>query len=426
MKEIKYKHTMDDSQEQLVHDITYHPKSRMGRFRALPLSERSAVFNALSPRVRQEILEKLHLGEAVELLDHLDLQRAHYIISRMKNERKRKYITTRLKNDLHAKIEHFTNFHPQASGALVHLNYILLPNTTTIDETASAIEVHLHNTGKIPEVLVSKDGEIVGEAPLGTLVREKNSNTLAKYISPLKTVHYTASHQDAISVLTEEPHKKVALLDNDGSVLGIIYSDDVIDLLGESPAASLYSFAGVIESERPFDSTWSKVRHRYKWLILNLATAFLAAGVVAFFEDTIAQVVLLAIYMPIISGMGGNAATQTLAVMVRGIAVGEISLRNSKPAIIREVLAGLINGVITGVIVAFIALFLGHTPLLGVVVGLAVIAGLVVAGLAGTVIPLFLKYIGKDPATSATIFITTATDVLGFLALLGLATLILL
>ncbi|MEX0933828.1 MAG: magnesium transporter [Candidatus Paceibacterota bacterium] len=417
---------METSLEKLLHNLTYHPKDRMRLFRTLQLSRRSAIFNELSPRIRQEILQQLSLGEAVELLDHLDLQRAHYILGRMKNERRRKLITTLLKNDLHAKVEHFTSFHPQASASLVHLNYVLIPETTTISETATIIEKHLHNTGKIPEILVSRDGKLVGEVSLGTLVREANSQTLLQYITHLETVPYTALPQKAVRLLTKIPHKKIILLDNDESVLGIMYSDDVIDIVGRSPAASLYSFAGVVENERPFDSVRSKVAHRYKWLIFNLVTAFFAAGVVFLFEDTLAQVILLAIYMPIVAGMGGNAATQTLAIMVRGIAVGDITLRTSKPAIIREVLAGLINGVITGTLVALIAYLFGQTLLLGLVVGLAIVSGLVVAGFFGTIIPLFLKYIGKDPATSATIFITTATDVFGFFALLGLATLILL
>jgi magnesium transporter len=343
----------------------------------------------------------------------------------MKDHARREKIIRRLKNDLHAKVEHFIGFHPQAYASLVHLNYILLKDTTTIEETGSAIEHHLHNTGKIPEVLVSRNGRVVGEALIGKLVREPNLKNLQNYITPLKTVTYSGPRGKITTLLTEHAHKKIVLLDTDESVLGIVYSDDVIDLLGESPAVSLYSFAGVEESERPFDSIKSKVGHRYKWLILNLATAFLAAGVVALFEDVLAQVIVLAIYMPIIAGMGGNAATQTLAVMVRGIAVGEISLKNSAPAIKREVIAGLTNGVITGVLVAVVAVLFNQTALLGLVVGLAVMSSLVIAGLAGTVIPLFLKSIGKDPATSATIFITTATDVFGFFVLLGLATLIL-
>jgi magnesium transporter len=208
--------------------------------------------------------------------------------------------------------------------------------------------------------------------------------------------------------------------------LGVVYSDDVIDLLGESPAATLYSFAGVEATERPFDSAWKKIRHRYRWLIINLITVFLAGGVVALFEDTLEQIVLLAVYLPIVAGMGSNAATQTLAVMVRGIAIGEITLRNSRAALVREIVAALINGVITGFIVFLVAVILNQNPLFGLVAGISVVASLVVAGFFGTIFPLLLRHMGKDPATSAGILITTTTDILGFFVLLGLATLLLL
>jgi magnesium transporter len=411
--------------EELVRRITYYPRKRMQYFRALPLAERSVVFNQLSPDMRQKILSKLSLDESVELLDHLDLRRAHHILDYMKDSQRRERIAKRLKNDLHGKIEHFLSFHPLASTGLVHLNYVLLSDTTTVGETATIIEDYIQSTGKIPAVLVHKSGSLLGEISLGTLVRESNRNLIGTYATPIKTIPYNENQQNILQTCTSESHSKIAVIDNDGSVLGIVYSDDLLDLLGESPATALYSFAGVEENERPFDSTLSKVDKRYRWLILNLGTAFLAAGVVALFEDTLAQLTILAIYLPVIAGMGSNAATQTLAVMVRGIAIGEISFRNSRPAIVREVTAGFINGLIAGALVALFAIIFNQSPLLGLVVGLSVTAQLVIAGFVGTVIPLLMRHFGKDPATSAVIFITTATDVLGFIVFLSLAKLIL-
>lgn len=415
----------DADLEKALHRIVYRPEGRIKNFRALALAERSTVFNHLTPGMRQEILSGLSIDEVVELLDHLDLRRAHRILDKMPDPRRRGRIVMRLKNELHSKIECFLQFHPQATTGLVHLNYVLLEDTKTVAETAEIIEDYLHTTGKIPVVLVSERGKLVGEVSLGALVRASNQSSIGQHVVDIKTLAYNSAKQEIFALFSTEVHKKVVLLDSDGSVLGVVYSDDVMELLGEAPASTLYSFAGVEESERSFDGMWSKVAHRYRWLILNLITSFAAAGVVALYEGTISEVVLLAMYMPVVAGMGGNAATQTLAVMVRGIAVGEITLRNSRPAIVREVGAGLVNGIITGAIVAVVATVFNQDPLLGLVVGLSVVAGLVVAGFAGTVIPLLLKYFGKDPATSATIFITTATDVLGFVVLLGLASIIL-
>lgn len=412
--------------EKLAQQITYRPQGRIRRFRALPIAERSAVFNMLSPQMRQEILRQLAVNEAVDLLDHLDLRRAHHILDRMQDRARRARIAKRLKNDLHAKVEHFLQFHPQASTALVHLNYVFLPEDTTIEETASVIEDYLRNTGKVPEVLVSRAGALVGEVPLGALVRERNDARIGEYARSIQSIAYNAERERILACCVAKPHRKIVLLDTDGSVLGVVYSDDVLDLLGDSPAATLYSFAGVEASERPFDSALSKMKHRYQWLIINLVTVLIAGGVVALFEDTLTQVVLLAACIPVVGGMGGNASTQVLAVMVRGIAVGEITLKNSKPAIMREVGAALLNGAVTGALVALIAIALGGSILLGLVVGLSIVVSLVVAGFFGSVVPLIMKALGRDPAASAGIIITTATDVIGFFTLLGLATLILL
>lgn len=412
--------------EKIAQQITYHPQNRMRRFRSLPVAERSAVFNTLSPQMRQEILRQLSVEEAVDLLDHLDLRRAHHILDRMRDRARRTRIARRLKNDLHAKVEQFLQFHPQASTALVHLNYVLLAEDTTIGETASVIEDYLRNTGKVPEVLVSRAGALIGEVPLGALVRERNDCRIGEHVRAIQSIAYNASRDKILACCIAKPHRKIALLDADGSVLGVVYSDDVLDLLGDSPATTLYSFAGVEASERPFDSAWQKMKHRYQWLIVNLVTVLIAGGVVALFEGTLAQIVLLAACLPVVAGMGGNASTQVLAVMVRGIAVGEITLKNSKPAIVREVGAALLNGAVTGTLVALVAVMIGGSWLLGLVVGLSIVVSLVVAGFFGSIVPLIMKALGRDPAASAGIIITTATDVIGFFTLLGLATLILL
>ena len=214
-------------------------------------------------------------------------------------------------------------------------------------------------------------------------------------------------------------------MDEVGSILGIIYSDDILKIIEKKSADNLYGFAGVSEEEDIYDSPLTKVKNRYKWLLINLVTAFLAAAVVSLFQDTISAFVLLAVYMPIVAGMGGNAGTQTLAVVVRGLALKEIELKTAKRAIINEVIAGAINGAINGILVALVAWLWNGSFMLGIIVFIAMIVNLIVAGLFGAVIPLALKAIGKDPASSATVFITTATDVCGFFVFLGLASILL-
>jgi magnesium transporter len=296
----------------------------------------------------------------------------------------------------------------------------------TIGEAANIIDEHYEETGKYPEILIQEKGQLLGEVPFAALVRERNSAPLKKFVLPVTVISYQAEVSEIIDILTSTRRKKIIMLDHDTSVLGIIYADSVRPLFDKLPAESLYDFAGVKESEGVNDSVLSKVKHRYKWLIINLGTAFLAASVVSLFKGTLDQLVYLAIYMPIIAGMGGNTATQTLAVMVRGIAVGDVKLANSLRPIMNEAGAGLVNGVINGILVAVVATLWNQNPLLGLVLGIAMVCNLIIAGFFGAFIPLVMKELGKDPATSATIFITTATDVFGFFVFLGLATVVLL
>lgn len=409
-----------------AHAITFHATGRLTRFRALTSAEQSAVFEHLSPHVQQRILERLTDRELVALLDEMDLQRAENTLARIPNASRRVRISARLRTELREKAEHALRFHPKATLSLLNFNYLLLAHTATVADAADAIDEHYRETGKLPEILVHEHGRLAGEIPLAYLVRKSNRAQIGKFAEPITAISFTDSAQQIVSALESVPRGKVVVCDSDGSVIGIVYADDALALFGNHNTASLFNFAGVARTERPFDSALSKVKHRYQWLIVNLATTFVVAGMVGLFEHTLAELVILAVYMPVITGMGSNAATQTLAVIVRGITMGEITLENSWPAIRKEVLAGLVNGLLNGGIVALVATFFNSSPLLGVVLAIALISNLMIAGLFGSLIPLLMRQLGKDPATSATILISTTTDLVGFLVFLGLATIVLL
>jgi magnesium transporter len=410
----------------LANTITYRSHDRVSQLRALSLSERSVVFAELSVQTQQRIIEELSLTEVVDLIDHLDLKTAEGVVTRIKNVPRRRKIIHRLKTEVSDKIEYFLRFHPKASLSLVHFNYVLLPDTATIGEVSEALDSHYQESGKYPEILVHHRGELVGEIPITVLVKERNSALIERFIKPVQVITYQAEVSDIVATFSDSAHKKIIVLDQDSSVLGVVYADDALALFGKLPAESLYNISGVDESERPFDSVAKKFNSRYKWLILNLATAFLAGSVVLVFKDTIDRLAILAVYIPIVAGMGGNAASQTFAVVVRGITMGSISIDNGMPAIWKEVQAGLLNGVVIGSIVALISVIFNGSALLGVVVSLAMITVHLVAGLFGAFVPLLLKHFGKDPASTSMIFISTATDVFGILSLLGFGALLLL
>src|SRR3954451_15882879 len=249
--------------------------------------------------------------------------------------------------------------------------------------------------------------------------------------TPLKRIMTT----DLTSVRTDTDQEEVARLvasynllaipvvDEENKLVGVITVDDVIDVIKDEATEDVYRLAGVAGDDRVFTSAWDSLRKRLPWLIVNLATAFLAASVVALFSRTIDKVVALAVFMPVVAGMGGNAATQTLTVIVRGIALGELTWGNSRKALFKEASVGIGNGIACGLVGAVVVwLFSGDRVLAGIL-AMAMVINMFVAAAAGTVIPLALRAMKVDPALASAVFITTLTDVFGFLSFLGLGTL---
>jgi magnesium transporter len=415
---------METSFAAIVRSITHRKDERVKLIRALSLAEQSAVFQELSPHVQQSLLAELRDGEVSDMVDHMDPRQAENILARIKDAKRRLKIIKKIKTEVREKIEYFLRFHPKATTTLISFNYVLLPATATVADAADAIDEHYQDTGTFPEVFVHEKGELMGEIPMSVLVRQRNSVSLKKFVQSVQTITYQAEVADIIDMMSASQRKKIVVLDHDESVLGIIYADDALNLFGKVPVESLYGVSGLDESERPFDSAWHKFRSRNRWLVLNLATCFLAGSMIFLFADTLDKLVILAMYIPIVAGMGGNAGSQTFAVMLRGITLGTISLKNGWPAIKREAGAGLLNGLLIGSIVAVISLLWNHSAILGLVVGLSMIGVHIVAGLAGAFVPLLLKHLGKDPAATSSIFITTATDVCGLFFLLGLGTIL--
>ncbi len=405
--------------------VTYRPEERVALLRSLSVGEQSVILQSVSAYVQQQVLRELTDHEVVDILDHMDLQAAQRLVMRIKDTKRREKIVSALKADIKDKVEFFLRFHPKASFSLVHFNYVFIPETTTIAEAGDIIETHYEETGKFPEILVHAAGILKGEVPIGVLVKERSNLALSKFILPVTTISYQAEVNDIMGAITGSGKRKVVVLDNDESVLGVIYADDALDLFGHMPAESLYSFTGVVSSERPFDAAITKFKNRIPWLIVNLVTAFMAGGVVLAFKDTIDTLALLAVYMPIVAGVGGNASSQTFAVTMRGITLGTISLENAWPAIKRELIGSCYSGVVIGLIVALVSLLWNGEWMLGLVVGLSMVIVHLVAGFFGALVPLIIKRLGYDPATTSMVFISTTTDVLGFACLLGLGTLIL-
>jgi len=392
---------------------------RVKLFRGMDANKQGFALLSLSKNNRYKILSKLKTDEIVNMVHYLDPDDATDLLQNLKI-RRRKKIFQKLDNNLKDKIEYLLKFNPRTAAGLMSLDYIQVSKGMKCVGVLTQLTKHESRTGKPPAILVAEYGILVGKLPWGKLVQMKNSEKIAKYIKRVPTIRFDRNADEVIKRFKSHPHNKIVVLDDDNSIMGVIYSDDILRII-EKPTGDLYDFAGVVDEEDVHDSALSKVKHRYKWLILNLFTGFLAASVVSMFQDTISAFVLLAVYMPIVAGMGGSAGTQTLAVTVRGLTLKEIELKTGGKAIMNEMTAGAINGIIVGVLVGLLALVWNNQPMLGVAIGLSMIINLMIAGFFGSIVPLIMKYLRKDPATSATVFITTATDICGFFVFLSLA-----
>ncbi len=412
----------------IIRQIRTTPRARIFLFKSLPPAQQAQACLILSKHLVYDLLNRMDDLEIAAILENLDPDEATDILQLFPKNKQvdlLEILSSRVRNA----VEKLLGFDPKTAAGLMNVDYIQVNEDDTIAEVAKQFKVHEKRTGRLPTIIVLKDGNsagnLAGYFPGHELGFAHLKDKAKKYTRKIVTIHHSAGYEEAIDIFRAYPHGKIAVLGNSGNVLGIIYSDDIARLLREQTAASLYNFAGVSSEESVFAGASEKIKFRYKWLIVNLGTAFLASFVVSLFDQTIAKYVLLAVYMPIIAGMGGNAGTQAMAVMVRGITLKQIDIKSSMGALKNEVISGFANGAINGALVAMVILFFNHDPLLAFVLFSAMIVNLVVAAAAGTMVPLLMAKLGKDPASSATIFITTATDVLGFFVFLGLATLLL-
>lgn len=408
----------------IIKELTYKPKTRAATFLALKPEEQPRILLRLSRHVQAQLLTSLKKEDVLNILEHLDPDDATDVLQILP-KRLQKELLSELSEELQSSISLLLQFDPKTAAGLMSLNYILIEDTQKLSEVVEQIQIHEKRTGRLPVPLVLEERKLIGYLPAQHMLFAQPSDKVRDHIKKINVIKHTTRSEKVINHFLENPHNKVAVLGENDNVLGVLYSDDVLRVLQEREVSSLYDFAGLNEEESVLDSIKLKIKRRHKWLIINLATSFLAAMTISLFEGTISKYVLLAVYMPIVAGMGGNSATQTLAVLVRGITLKQIDLSTALPTLLKEVGAGLANGVINGIIVFGVVLLLNRDWKVATVLAMAMVINLVVAGFFGTLVPLVMKRLGKDPATSATIFITTATDILGFIAFLGLATLIL-
>ncbi|MFZ7133107.1 MAG: magnesium transporter [Eubacteriales bacterium] len=335
----------------------------------------------------------------------------------------RKDLLGRMRQKDSTEIQMLLGFEPDTAGGIMTTQYIALKSNLSTKEALQKIKDIGPKTEVIEKIFVTNhNNELIGFADLRDILSSSDDITLSEIMDENILFVYPDADQEEVSLIVSKYDLKVLPVVNKRNIiLGIITPDDVIDVIVEEHTEDILMLSGVNKDEQVGSKVSVSVTRRLPWLFINLATAFLASFTVGLFEDVIVQVVALAAAMPIVAGMGGNAGTQTLSIVIRGIALGEIDIREDWKYVFNEISLGFINGATTGLITGLILYIKYNNLFLGLIIFAAMIGNLIIAGFFGFMIPLILKKFNLDPAVSSSIFLTTATDVGGFFIFLGLA-----
>ena len=393
-------------------------------FKFLAPDKASAVLLEVDERRRKALISSISSEELIDVVHEMETDDAADVISELPVEEAKQVLDGIDRHESIA-VQKLLVFPEDTAGGKMQAELASVIETATVEETIEEVRRKSHEIDNISNVfVVDKEGRLAGAVPLDKLI-------LADPETPVITI----ANRDPIKVRTDMDQEEVAKLfqkydlisvpvvDHEGRLVGRITVDDIVDVLEEEIFEDFYKMAGLNVEARALDPAGRAIRMRVPWLLLNLCTAALAASVVKLFEGTIEQLVLLAVLMPIVAGMGGNAATQTITVVVRALALGELTFKNARWVLMKEVLVGFVNGCLTGGIAGLAAYLLGANIMVGLLLFLAMIANMMIAGLIGSIMPLVLKRFKVDPAISSSIFVTASTDIGGFFTFLGLATL---
>ncbi len=375
----------------------------------------------------EELLIQLHPDKRTEIVEGLDYDDATDIISQL-DEDEQKEILEDLSADDAESIRNLLSYHEETAGGLMNSQMIKVNINLTKKD---AIDEIIRQSEEIEEFytvfVVDDEGCFKGIVSLKDIIKAKGNVKISDMVNADAVyVKADTDQEEVAKLLSQYNLTSIPVVDGYLKLLGRVTFDDVMDVMEDENTEDILKISGVSEDEELAGNWIDAVKSRLPWLIINLGTAFLASAVVRYYEDTLAHLAILSAYMTIIAGMGGNAATQALAVTVRRISLFDLTDQQAYRTVLKEFTVGMINGAVTGLIVLAFAYFFDANLMLGVVIFLAMTGNLIIAGFTGAGIPLILKRVGIDPAIASSIIITTFTDVFGFLLLLGLASKLLL
>jgi len=406
--------------------------------RSLAPAERKAFLEVLLAHARAgEVLAGLPQAQQAEILAHAGDDRVASLVARqapdeatdllrLLPEERADSVLKLLEDKTAATLYRLMTYGPATAGGMMTTRFVALDRHTRVSEAIARIRSEPEAEMVFYLYVVDENQRLEGVVSLRQLVLARHDQELREIMNPrVIQVRTGTPRAEVADVIARYNLLAVPVVDSGNVLAGIITVDDAIDAITDETTREMYRMAGLTTEDRIGTPPAESVRRRLPWMVINLATAVLASSVVSLFEASIAQVVALATFMPVVAGMGGNGATQALTVIIRGIALGEIDFSSARRAILKEITVGASIGVATGVLMALIAIVWKGNPMLGLVIGLAMIINLFVAGAAGATVPLVLKWLKLDPALGSGVIVTTFTDCCGFLAFLGLGTILL-
>jgi len=412
---------------------------------ALRPPDQADVFSELPPAEQDELLPRLELEDSADILEELEDEDAAEVAARQEVDDLARILNEMepdeaadLLGDIEPKqaaealaameepedIRPLLAYGDETAGGLMTAVEVRLRTEMTVEETINYLRKTVPDSENVYYLFVV-DGQdrLVGVVSLRRLIVALPSAHIAEIMDPdVIYVRAETDQEEAARLMMRYDLGALPVVDDQMHLLGLITHDDVMDVIEDEATEDIYRLGGVPGEQPPDVAMPAALRSRLPWLVLNLGTAMASVTVLSLFEGTIAQVAALAAFFPIVAGVSGSAATQTLTVTVRGLALGEIEPSDGIHTLIREVLIGLTNGMAIGGLVAVIALVWKGTPMLGAVVGLATLLNMIGAGIAGVVVPLGMQLLKIDPALASPILVTTTTDTLGYFVYLALAT----
>lgn len=402
---------------------TLEEPARARALAELPLEMASKALAELEGRGQhaEELLRAVGPGYAAELVEEMPSDDAAAIIRELPPE-EREAVLAAVED--RAEVEQVLRYPEDSAGGLMSTEVVAVSESASLAEAIAEIRRQCAEDDQLYQVYAVDGGRrLTGVVPTARLIVSAPARRVREVMEPVPAAARPELDQEQVARLMARYNlAALPVVDEGGRLLGRVTFDDVIDVVEAEMTEDLLKFASVSPAE-DLAAPWSTaVKRRLPWLGVNLLTAFLAGAVVYLFQGTITRVVTLAVWMPVIAGMGGNAGTQALAVTVRRLALRQLPRSRALEVIGKEILVGTVNGIANGVVVGLVATAMGEGWRLGLVVLLAMWGNLAVAGFAGALIPIVLERLGIDPAIASSIFVTTFTDVCGFLLLLGLGT----